>query len=58
VLERNGSGSLWTAVVRDPNHDAIDTLRSAENISELELQPLTLEEAYMALAARAEGGAR
>jgi ABC-2 type transport system ATP-binding protein len=54
VLERNGVGPLWTAVVRDPIPEAIAALRGAENIHDFEATPLTLEETYSFLAARAE----
>ena len=52
VLERNGSGRLWQAVVRDPDRAALDRLRNEAGISDVEEIPLSLEEAYAALLAR------
>lgn len=52
VLERNGVGPLWTAVVRDPRPEAVAALRGADNIHDFEATPLTLEEAYTFLAGR------
>jgi ABC-2 type transport system ATP-binding protein len=49
VLERNGSGRLWQAVIKDPVAEAVHYLREREGVSEFEATPLTLEEAYTAL---------
>jgi ABC-2 type transport system ATP-binding protein len=51
VLERNGAGRLWQAVLRDPDRAAIDRLKSEPGISDVEEVPLSLEEAYAALLA-------
>lgn len=52
VLERNGIGPQWTAIVRDPIPDAIAALRASANVFDFEAAPLTLEETYTVLAAR------
>ena len=58
VLERNGVGPLWTAVVRDPIPEAVAALRDADNIHDFEMASLTLEETYGFLASTpAEGDA-
>jgi ABC-2 type transport system ATP-binding protein len=49
VLERNGSGNLWQAIVLDPDPQAVLELRQATGISEFEEVPLNLEEVYCAL---------
>jgi ABC-2 type transport system ATP-binding protein len=49
VLERNGSGRLWQAVIKDPVAEAVYYLRQREDVSEFEETPLTLEEVYTAL---------
>ena len=49
VLERNGSGKLWQAIIQDPNRPAIDSLRKMDGISDFEESPLNLEEVYTAL---------
>jgi ABC-2 type transport system ATP-binding protein len=49
VLERNGSGRLWQAVIKDPVAEAVHYLRQREGVSEFEETPLTLEEVYTAL---------
>jgi ABC-2 type transport system ATP-binding protein len=54
VVERNGSGNQWQAVLRDPRREAIDKLRAAEGIAEFEEGPLGLEEVYCALLERKE----
>src|SRR5206468_2965568 len=56
VLERNGAGKQWQAVVQDPRREAVDALRAAEGIHDFEEAPLGLEEIYCALMARKEGG--
>jgi ABC-2 type transport system ATP-binding protein len=55
VLERNGSGRLWQAVVRDPDRTAVEALRAAAGVSDFEESPLGLEEVYCALMAGKEG---
>src|SRR5262249_10305276 len=55
VLERNGAGKQWQAVIQDPHREAIAALRSAEGIFDFEETRLGLEEVYSALLARKEG---
>ena len=54
VLQRNGSGRLWQAVIQDPNRTAIETLRGSSGIHDFEETPLALEEIYCALLERKE----
>jgi ABC-2 type transport system ATP-binding protein len=54
VLQRNGSGRLWQAVIQDPNRTAVETLRAAAGIHDFEEAPLGLEELYCALLERKE----
>jgi ABC-2 type transport system ATP-binding protein len=54
VLQRNGSGRHWQAVIQDPDPLAVETLRQAPGISQLEEAPLPLEEVYFALMYRRE----
>jgi len=54
VLERNGIGRQWQATLLDPSGPALDRLRHAEDVSEFEQGPLTLEEAYCALLTQRE----
>jgi ABC-2 type transport system ATP-binding protein len=54
VLERNGSGSEWQAVIQDPDRRAVEALQSAPGISDFEETPLPLEEVYLALLGRKE----
>jgi ABC-2 type transport system ATP-binding protein len=54
VLQRNGTGKHWQAVVLDPELEAIAALEYAEGVSEFAQSPLTLEEAYCALLERKE----
>ncbi len=54
VLERNGTGPIWTAIIRDPIADAVAALRTADHIHDFEATTLTLEETYTVLAGRAE----
>jgi ABC-2 type transport system ATP-binding protein len=55
VLQRNGTGRLWQAVVRDPDRTAVEALREAEGVHDFEESPLGLEEVYCALMAGQEG---
>jgi ABC-2 type transport system ATP-binding protein len=52
VLERNGSGRQWQALVRDPRRDAIDTLRISPNVYDFEETAVALEEIYAAILVR------
>ena len=54
VLQRNGTGKQWQAVILDPDADALSALQFAEGVSDFERSPLTLEEAYCALLERKE----
>lgn len=54
VLQRNGSGKQWHAVVQDPRTEAVAALRAAEGIHDLEVSGLSLEEIYCALLSRKE----
>jgi len=49
VLQRNGSGKLWQAIIQDPNRQAIESLRELDGISDFEETSLSLEEVYTAL---------
>jgi ABC-2 type transport system ATP-binding protein len=55
VLQRNGSGKQWQAVLQDPRSDAVEALAHAEGIHEVETTALHLEEIYCALLAGKEG---
>lgn len=54
VLQRNGTGKLFQAIIQDPNREAVAALRQAEGITEVEECTLGLEEVYAALLGRAE----
>jgi ABC-2 type transport system ATP-binding protein len=54
VLQRNGSGKHWQAVIQDPDPDAIETLRQTPGIVRIEETALALEEMYFALMGRRE----
>jgi ABC-2 type transport system ATP-binding protein len=54
VLERNGAGKQLRAVLQDPRIEAVQALRSAEGIHDVELSALSLEEIYCALLTRKE----
>jgi ABC-2 type transport system ATP-binding protein len=54
VLERNGTGTQWQAVIQDPDRQAIEALRGREGISDFEETPLGLEEVYLILLGRKE----
>jgi hypothetical protein len=55
VLQRNGTGNQWQAVIQDPNREAVAELQVAPGISDFDEQPLPLEEAYVAILGREEG---
>jgi ABC-2 type transport system ATP-binding protein len=57
VLERNGAGRQWQAVIQDPNRLALEALRTTDGIFDLEETPLGLEEAYCALLGKKEAEA-
>jgi ABC-2 type transport system ATP-binding protein len=54
VLQRNGTGKQWQAVLQDAPADALGILSQAEGIHDVEVTPLHLEEIYCALLARKE----
>jgi len=54
VLQRNGSGRLWQAVIQDPDRKAVEALRTTTGIHDFEEEPLALEEVYCALLERKE----
>jgi len=56
VLERNGTGTQWQAVIQDPDRQAVEALREAVGISDFQETPLALEEVYVVLLGR-KGGA-
>lgn len=55
VLQRNGSGNLWQAIILDPNRQKVEELQVAMGISEFEEMPLSLEDVYCALLERRIG---
>src|SRR5207248_1811882 len=54
VLQRNGSDKIWQAVLQDPRAEAVESLRGADGIHDVELATMSLEEIYCALLARKE----
>jgi len=54
VLQRNGTGKQWQAVLQDPRADALESLTHAEGIHDVEVSHLHLEDIYCALLARKE----
>jgi ABC-2 type transport system ATP-binding protein len=56
VLERNGTGRFWQALVQDPDPAAVAALRTRAGVSDFEDVPVTLEEVYAALMARSANG--
>jgi len=54
VLQRNGTGKQWQAVLQDPRTEAVEALRATEGIHDLELSSMSLEEIYCALLTRKE----
>ncbi|VTT97329.1 abc transporter atp-binding protein : ABC-type multidrug transport system, ATPase component OS=Singulisphaera acidiphila (strain ATCC BAA-1392 / DSM 18658 / VKM B-2454 / MOB10) GN=Sinac_3324 PE=3 SV=1: ABC_tran [Gemmataceae bacterium] len=56
VLERNGTGRFWQALVQDPDPVAVAALRAAPGVSDFEDSQATLEEVYAALMARGATG--
>ncbi len=57
VLERNGTGRFWQAVLQDPIQSAIEALKASPEVSDFEDTAVTLEEVYAALMARSTNGA-
>lgn len=54
VLQKNGAGKQWQAVLQDPRLEALDSLKRADGIHDMEVSALHLEEIYCALLARRE----
>jgi ABC-2 type transport system ATP-binding protein len=54
VLQRNGFGKQWQAILQDASADALSSLPSAEGIYDVEVTSLHLEEIYVALLAGKE----
>lgn len=52
VLERNGTGRFWQALIQDPDPGAIAALRASPSVSDFEDSGVTLEEVYAALMAK------
>jgi ABC-2 type transport system ATP-binding protein len=55
VLQRNGAGKQWQAVLQDPRAEALALLPQAEGIYDVEVTALHLEDIYCALLTRKEG---
>ena len=55
VLQRNGSGKHWQAVLQDLRRDAFDTLQRMDGIHEVRETSLQLEDIYCALLAGKAG---
>jgi ABC-2 type transport system ATP-binding protein len=53
VLEKNGTGRFWQVLVRDPDPEAVAALRRRPGVSDVEDSPVSLEEVYAGLMARA-----
>jgi len=56
VLERNGTGRFWQALIQDPDPAAVAALQAAPGVTDFEDVPVTLEEVYAALMARSANG--
>lgn len=54
LLQQNGHGRQWQAVVQDPNRDAVLALQASADVSDFEESPLALEEVYVALLGQKE----
>jgi len=54
VLDRNGSGNQWQAILQDPRPEALESLHLAEGVHDVAVDPLHLEDIYCALLARKE----
>jgi len=54
ILQRNGSGKQWQAILQDSRPEALDSLAHAEGIHDVEVTSLHLEEIYCALLAGKE----
>jgi ABC-2 type transport system ATP-binding protein len=54
VLQRNGAGKQWQAILQDAPAAALESLRGVEGVHDVEVSPLHLEEIYIALLANKE----
>jgi ABC-2 type transport system ATP-binding protein len=54
ILQRNGAGKQWQAILQDASADTLASLPRAEGIHDVEVTSLHLEEIYVALLARKE----
>ncbi len=54
VLQTNGSGRQWHAVLLDPRGEALEALPRKEGLHDVEVTPLHLEDVYCALLAGKE----
>ena len=54
VLQRNGTGKHWQAVLQDPRAEALESLGKTDGIHDIEVSALSLEEIYCALLTRKE----
>lgn len=52
VLERNGTGRYWQALIRDPLLHAVESLRVSPNVFDYEETSVSLEEIYASLLTR------
>jgi ABC-2 type transport system ATP-binding protein len=52
VIDLESSGKEWQAVLLDPDRGALDGLRARPGVMNMYEQPLSLEQAYLALLAR------
>jgi ABC-2 type transport system ATP-binding protein len=54
VLQRNGAGKQWQAVLQDPRADALELLPRTDGIHDVEVTSMHLEDVYCALLSRKE----
>jgi ABC-2 type transport system ATP-binding protein len=54
VLQRNGSGKQWQAILQDPIAETMEALHLADGVFDVEVDSLHLEEIYCALLAGKE----
>lgn len=52
ILEKNGTGRFWQVLVKDPDPCAIAALQQRPDLTDVEDQPVSLEEVYAGLMAR------
>lgn len=49
VLQQNGTGKVWQAVIQDPRREAVLALQDAADVYDFEERPLGLEDVYLSL---------